>query len=39
MQPGVKAMLGVKYYAALNSSDLDGQSFLSANIGFIFSSH
>ncbi len=39
MQPGVKAFLGVKYYAALNSSDLDGQSFLSTNIGFIFSSH
>jgi hypothetical protein len=38
MQPGVKALLGVKYYAALNSSDLDGQSFISANIGFVFSS-
>jgi hypothetical protein len=38
MQPGVKAFLGVKYYAALHSSDLDGQSFLSANVGFVFSS-
>jgi hypothetical protein len=38
MQPGVKAFVGVKYYAGLSSSELDGQSFLSANIGFIFSS-
>ncbi|HEY8897671.1 MAG TPA: hypothetical protein VIM79_22755 [Niastella sp.] len=38
MQPGLKAMLGVKYYVALNSSDLDGQSFLSANVGLVFTS-
>jgi len=38
MKPGVKAFVGVKYYAGLSSSELDGQSFLSANIGFIFSS-
>jgi opacity protein-like surface antigen len=38
MHPGLKAILGVKYYVALNSSDLDGQSFLSANIGLVFTS-
>lgn len=33
---GPAAMLGVKYYAAFNSSALDGQSFLSINIGIVF---
>ncbi len=33
---GPAAMLGVKYYAAFNSGDLDGQSFLSFNIGIVF---
>jgi hypothetical protein len=37
MQPGTNIMAGVKYYAAFNSNDLDGQSYLSANIGFLFS--
>jgi hypothetical protein len=38
MQPGMKAMAGVKYYSAFNTDDLDGQSFLSINVGFVFSS-
>ena len=33
---GPSAMLGVKYYASFNSSDLDGQSFLTVNIGVVF---
>jgi hypothetical protein len=36
VQPGTSIMLGAKYYAAFNSNDLDGQSFLSANIGLLF---
>jgi hypothetical protein len=38
IQPGVRLLAGVKYYSAFNTDDLDGQSFLSANIGFVFSS-
>ena len=34
--PGVSAMLGAKYYAAFNTDDLDGQSYLSINVGFVF---
>ena len=33
---GPSAMLGVKYYSSFNSSDLDGQSFLTINIGVVF---
>jgi opacity protein-like surface antigen len=36
-RPGTSIMLGVKYYAAFNSNDLDGQSYLSANIGLLLS--
>ena len=36
VQHGTSIMIGAKYYAAFNSADLDGQSFLSANIGFLF---
>lgn len=36
LQPGVKAMAGVKWYPAFNTADLDGQSFVSANFGFVF---
>ena len=36
MQPGVSAMVGAKYYAAFNTNDLDGQSYLSFNVGFVF---
>ena len=38
MQPGIAAMIGAKYYAAFGNSNLDGQSYLSANVGLIFSS-
>jgi hypothetical protein len=38
IEPGLRAFTGVKYYMAFNSSDLDGQSFLSANIGLVFTS-
>jgi outer membrane protein W len=38
IEPGFKAMAGVKWYPAFNTADLDGQSFISANIGFIFTS-
>ena len=38
VEPGLKVLLGAKYYVALNSSDLDGQSFLSANVGLVFTS-
>jgi hypothetical protein len=37
MRPGTNIMAGVKYYAAFNSNDLDGQSFLSVNVGLLFS--
>ena len=33
---GPAAMLGVKYYASFNSSELDGQSFFTVNIGVVF---
>jgi len=33
---GPSAMLGVKYYSSFNSGDLDGQSFLTVNIGVVF---
>jgi hypothetical protein len=33
---GAAAMLGIKYYASFNSSALDGQSFLTVNIGLVF---
>ncbi|OQP40970.1 hypothetical protein A4H97_15310 [Niastella yeongjuensis] len=38
IEPGLKAMVGVKYYGAFNTDDLDGQNFLSINVGFVFSS-
>ena len=38
IEPGMKALLGVKYYGAFNTDDLDAQSFLSINVGFVFSS-
>jgi outer membrane protein W len=38
IEPGLKAMVGVKYYAAFDTDDLDGQNFLSINVGFVFSS-
>jgi opacity protein-like surface antigen len=34
---GASFMLGVKYYANFKAKDLDGQSYLSINIGFVFS--
>jgi hypothetical protein len=37
-QSGVSPFIGAKYYAAFNTSDMDGQSFLTLNIGFVFSS-
>jgi len=33
---GPSAMLGVKYYSSFNSNDLDGQSFLTINLGVVF---
>jgi hypothetical protein len=33
---GPSAMLGVKYYSSFNSSELDGQSFFTVNIGVVF---
>ena len=33
---GVNPFVGVKYYWALNSSDLDGQNFISLNLGLVF---
>ena len=33
---GPAAMLGVKYYSSFNSSELDGQSFFTVNIGVVF---
>jgi hypothetical protein len=38
IEPGLKAMLGAKYYPGFNTSKLDGQAFLSFNAGFVFSS-
>lgn len=38
IEPGLKGILGVKYNVALNSNDLDGQSYLSFNIGLAFTS-
>jgi len=38
IEPGLKAMLGAKYYPGFNTSKLDGQGFLSINVGFVFSS-
>jgi hypothetical protein len=38
LEPYVKALLGVKYNAAFDAQDLDGQSYLSLNVGFVFSS-
>ena len=38
IEPGLKALLGVKYYAGFNTDDLDGQSYLTINVGFVFSS-
>ncbi|MCU7548994.1 porin family protein, partial [Chitinophagaceae bacterium LB-8] len=33
---GMDLMVGGKYYANFNNDELDGQSFLSLNVGFIF---
>jgi outer membrane protein W len=38
IEPGLKAMLGAKYYPGFNTSKLDGQGYLSFNVGFVFSS-
>jgi outer membrane protein W len=38
IEPGLKAMLGAKYYPGFNTSKLDGQGFLSINVGFVFTS-
>ena len=35
--PGVSALLGVKYYAGFGTDDLDGQSYISVNLGLMFS--
>lgn len=35
--PGVSAVLGVKYYAGFGTDDLDGQSYISVNLGLMFS--
>jgi hypothetical protein len=37
-QSGASPFIGAKYYAGFNANDLDGQSFLSLNIGILFSS-
>jgi hypothetical protein len=37
VQHGTSIMIGAKYNAAFNSSELDGQSFLSVNFGLLFS--
>jgi len=34
---GASFMLGVKYYANFAAKDLEGQSYLSINVGFVFS--
>jgi hypothetical protein len=36
-ESGVGFLIGVKYYAAFNTDDLDAQSYLTANIGVVFS--
>ena len=33
IKPGLAGFLGIKYYAAFNTSDLDGQSYWTINIG------
>ena len=38
IEPGLKAMLGAKYYPGFNTSKMDGQGYLSINVGFVFSS-
>jgi len=35
--PTIGALIGLKYYAAFNTKDLDGQSYLTINVGFVFS--
>ncbi len=35
-QKGVLPYVGVKYYAGFNADELDGQSFISINIGLMF---
>lgn len=37
--PSIGALIGVKYYSAFNSNDLDGQSYLTLNVGIVFSTH
>ena len=34
---GVSGVLGVKYYAGFGTDDLDGQSYISINLGLMFS--
>jgi outer membrane protein W len=36
LQPGLAAYVGAKYYSAFNTDDLDGQPFLSFNVGLVF---
>lgn len=36
-EKGVLPYIGVKYYAGFNADELDGQSFISVNIGLMFS--
>jgi outer membrane protein W len=35
--PSIGVLLGLKYYAAFNTKDLDGQSYLTFNVGIVFS--
>jgi hypothetical protein len=37
--PGARLFLGAKYYAGFKTDDMGAQSFLTANIGFIFSKY
>jgi outer membrane protein W len=36
---GMDIMVAAKYYAAFNANDLNGQPYLSVNIGFVFHGH
>src|SRR5215467_957216 len=35
--PNIGVLIGLKYYAAFNTKDLDGQSYLTVNVGIVFS--
>jgi hypothetical protein len=36
-QRGIGFIIGAKYYAAFGTDDLDGQTYLTANVGIVFS--